>query len=528
MRRFDLPGRSAVHSAEAMAATSHPLATATALDILRRGGTAMDAAIAAAAVLAVVEPAETGIGGDCFVLYAPKGRVPPVAFNGSGRAPAAAHLDWYLERGLTEIPDDSPHAVTVPGAVDAWCRMHARFGALDFAELLRPAIQYAESGYVVHERVAQEWRVASARLAKDQAAGSVFLANGHAPQTGSIMKNPALARSLGIIAKKGRAGFYEGELAEAMVQHLRGLGGLHSLEDFAAAAGAEVEPVTMDYHGRTIYQLPPNTQGVVALLMLRLLQACNPQGLGFLSPERIHLGIEAGKIGYTLRDALLGDSDRSHELTALLQNAEEIANLAAAISRRQARRNQPPVMARDANTVYLAVIDRDRNAASFINSIYHSFGSGICPPGTGILLQNRGCSFLLKPEHPNAIGPGRRPMHTIIPGMVGNNGRAELAFGVMGGDYQPMGHAHVLSAIYDHGFDLQAACDAPRYTPVQEYVEAESGLDEHTRETLRRWGHEIVPAPHPLGGAQIIGIDWQQGTLSGGSDPRKDGCALGY
>jgi len=527
MRALDRPGRSVVYAGEAMAATSHPLATATALDMLRRGGTAMDASIAAAAVLAVVEPAETGIGGDCFALYAPAGRVPPFAFNGSGRAPSAAHLEWYRERGLTVIPDDSAHAVTYPGAVDAWCRLHEAFGRLPLAEVLEPAIGYARSGYPVHESVGHEWRCSAARLDKDETARALFLPSGRAPDVGSVISNPPLARTLSLIAERGRQGFYEDEVAAAIVDYLRSRGGLHTLEDFSTTAGEFVEPILADYEGRCVFQLPPNSQGVVALLMLKLLELHKVGGLAFLSPERIHLAIEVGKLAYEQRDKLLGDADRSGDLLELVRDSERLAELAACIVPQQARPAAPTVLGRS-NTVYLTVVDSSRNVASFINSIFHSFGSGLCPPGTGVLLQNRGCSFRLDPHHPNALGPRRRPMHTIIPGLVGHDGRAELGFGVMGGDYQPMGHAHILSALYAHELDLQSACDAPRYVPAGDHVIVEGSLPDTVCEALERWGHKLQTAPRPLGGAQVIRIDWGRGLLSAGSDPRKDGCALGF
>ncbi|MGE3874641.1 MAG: gamma-glutamyltransferase family protein, partial [Parvibaculaceae bacterium] len=337
-----------------------------------------------------------------------------------------------------------------------------------------------------------------------------------------------LARSLAMIAEKGRDGFYSGELAEAMVQHLRSLGGRHTLADFAEAAGEFTEPIFIDKDAHRIFLMPPNTQGVIALLILRLLEACGAAGLDFESPERIHLAIEAAKISYAYRDRLLGDAERSGEILHLLADTDEIARLAARVAQRRVNRDLPKVAAAGANTVYLAVVDRDRNVASFINSIYHSFGSGICPPATGILLQNRGLGFRVERGHPNAIGPRRRPMHTIIPGMVGQDERATISFGVMGGDYQPMGHAHLLASVLDHGYDLQAACDAPRYMPVDGRVEVESSLDSKTCDSLRSFGHDLVCAPHALGGSQIIRIDWKTGVLSAGSDPRKDGSALGY
>ncbi len=528
MRAFDRPGRSVVYAGEAMVATSHPLATSTALDILRRGGNAVDAAIAAGAVLAVVEPAETGIGGDCFALLAKGGRLPPLAFNGSGKAPAAATLDWYLERGFETIPDNSPHAVTVPGAVDAWWQIHAAHGHLEWPTLLAPAIRYAEGGYGVHERVADEWQLSFSRLLHDPEAASLFLASAVPPTAGQVMRNPPLAATLRKIATEGRRAFYEGALAAAMVGHLRVRGGLHTIEDFAMTSGSFVEPISNTFRGRDIYQLPPNTQGVIALAMLRLLEAREPTDVDFLSAERVHVGIEAAKLAYGLRDRELGDMPESQALIDLVADPGEIAKLAAKIG--YDRVHEAAVhQARDvANTVYLTVADSDRTVVSFINSIYHSFGAGICPPGTGVLLQNRGHSFRLQRGHPNAIGPGRRPMHTIIPAMAGVDGRVVLSFGVMGGDYQPAGHAHVLSALYTYGWGLQEACDAPRYLPRGELVEVESGIDASLRAALRELGHRPVPAAQPHGGAQLIAVDWQEGIYSGASDPRKDGLALGF
>lgn len=342
------------------------------------------------------------------------------------------------------------------------------------------------------------------------------------------MRNRALASWLTVIAEKGRDGFYSGALAEAMVQHLRNLGGLHTLDDFTETQGEFVEPVFMDKGAHQVFQMPPNTQGVIALLIMRLLEACGATDLDFESPERIHLAIEAARISYAYRDRLLGDAERSGDILRLIADRDAIARLAARITPGRMNPELPEIAAAGANTVYLTVVDRDRNVASFINSIYHSFGSGICAPDTGILLQNRGLSFRIDRRHPNVIGPRRRPMHTIIPGMVGRDGHATLGFGVMGGDYQPMGHAHLLSAVLDHGYDLQAACDAPRCMPVNGRVEVESGMDADTCECLRAFGHDLVPAPHPLGGAQVIRIDWEKGILSAGSDSRKDGSALGY
>jgi gamma-glutamyltranspeptidase/glutathione hydrolase len=406
--------------------------------------------------------------------------------------------------------------------------LHKRFGSLEFETLLQPAIHYAREGHVVHERVAHEWQVARDRLCHDRSAASIFLPGGHTPQPGQIFRNPALAKSLDLIARKGRKGFYEGELAQSMVAHLRERGGLHTLEDFASAQGEFVDPIAMPYRGSTVYQLPPNTQGIIALLLLALLEECEGEGLSFGDPRRIHLAIEAARIAFSVRNDLLGDMDTLPQPTCRLLDHNWVCELAGSINPMRASTTLPPVPRQEANTVYLTVVDRDRNAASFINSIYHSFGSGLCPPDTGILLQNRGVSFQLDPQHPNVIGPGRRPMHTIIPGMVGIGDRATLAFGVMGGDYQPVGHAHVLSALYKYGADLQAGCDAPRYMPSGDSVEVENGIDQQVRHVLTTFGHHVTSAEEALGGAQLIALDWERGTLSGASDPRKDGCALGF
>lgn len=528
MRNFELPGRSPVHACRGMAATSHPLATLTAVDILRSGGNAMDAAVAAAAVLAVVEPQETGIGGDCFVLYAPEGRVPPIAFNGSGRAPKAASLDWFRERRIEAIAPTSPHAVTVPGAVDAWCRLVEDHGTRSIGELLQSAIGYAEDGHVVPARVAHEWAKCETLIQQDPTAARLFLRNGRALRCGEVHRNPDLARTLRAIADRGRAGFYEGWVADDIVTYLRGLGGLHTLEDFSEARGDYVEPISATYRGLEVYQLPPNTQGVTALAILKLLERFDLAALDPLGPQRLHLEIEAGRLAFLDRDAALGDPALSSGLADRLLSEAHVAALCARIDPQRAAVDLPPLAAGSSNTTYLCVVDRDRNAVSFINSIYHSFGSGLVSPKTGVVLQNRGTSFQLDPDHPGCIGPRRRPRHTIIPGLAAQGGRATLPFGVMGGDYQPFGHAHVLTNLIDHGCDLQEAVDLPRVFYQGGELEVECGVPAETVEGLTARGHRVVPAKEPLGGCQAIWIDWNSDVLTGASDPRKDGCALGY
>jgi gamma-glutamyltranspeptidase/glutathione hydrolase len=528
VRDFQSAGRSPVRTTEAMVATSHPLASVAALDVLRDGGHAIDAAICAAAVLAVVEPQSTGIGGDCFVLYAPKGEDKVLAYNGSGRSPKAATLDWYREQGFAAMPDSGAHAVTVPGAIDAWCRLSADHGRLPLTRLLAPAIRYAEEGYVVADRVAFDWRDEVALLARDPAAARIFLPDGRAPLPGARHRQPELGRTLKHLGEKGRAAFYEGAVAEDMVAHLRQAGGLHTLEDFASAAGDYVTPIKTGYRGAEIWQMPPNNQGLTALLMLNLLSGFDLAALDPLGPERLHLEIEAGRLAYQVRNALIADPAAMTASVETLLSAAYADALRRPIDPARAQTDLPPVTMEPSDTVYLSVVDRDRNAVSFINSIYHSFGSGLVAPKSGVLLQNRGASFRLDPAHPNCIAPNKRPMHTIMPGMATRDGRVLAPFGVMGGDYQPFGNVHVLTNMLDFGMDPQAAIDLPRVFYRNGKAEAERGIPAASVAGLEARGHSVAVAEEPLGGGQAILIDWQHGTLTGGSDPRKDGCALGY
>lgn len=528
MRDFQFPGRSPVRATGAMAATSHPLATLAAIDMLRSGGNAMDAAVTAAAVQCVVEPQSTGIGGDCFVLYAPKGEGNVVAFNGSGRSPAAATLDWYRERGFEAIPESGPHAVTIPGAIDAWCRLLNDHGRKGIDAALAPAIRYAEQGYVVHDRVAFDWAEKVDLLAGDEAAARIYLKDGAAFRSGDRHVQPELAATLKTIAAKGRSGFYEGAVAEDLVSRLKALGGLHTLEDFAAARGDYVQPISTHYRGHDIYQMPPNNQGLTALIMLNILSGFD---LGSLDPDgaaRLHLELEAGRLAYRDRDTYFGDQDKVHVPVADLLSMNYAARLRSAISPDRAMTDLPAVPLRPSDTVYISVVDADRNAVSFINSIYMSFGSGVVGPKSGVVLQNRGNSFRLIEGHPNAIAPGKRPMHTIMPGMAVKDGRVMMPFGVMGGGYQPFGHVHLVTNLVDFAMDPQQAIDAPRVYYQNGMVEAERGVAASVVEGLQRRGHSVTTTPEPLGGGQTVLIDWEKGTLTGASDPRKDGCAIGY
>ncbi|WP_193369168.1 gamma-glutamyltransferase [Pelagibius marinus] len=531
MRNLELPGRSVARALNGMAATSHSLATLTAINVLQEGGNAMDAAVAACAVQGVVEPESTGLGGDCFVLFAPKGSSDIVAFNGSGRAPQAATAKWFADQGIDKIERYTPHAVTVPGAVDAWAQLLRDHGTRSLGDLLQPAIRFAHEGYAITERVATDWAGEVETLSHDPAASGIFLPNGKPPALGSIHSQPALAASLELIAEQGRDAFYKGAIAEDLVAHLKELGGLHSLEDFAAAGGEYVDPIKTGYKGYDVYECPPNGQGVIALLLLNILSGYDLPSLGAMSAERLHLEIEATRLAYQTRNAYVADPAQAEVPVEMLLSADYAAELRAAIDPKRATAPSAPApVAAHADTVYICVVDKDRNAVSFINSTFSSFGSGICGPKTGIILQNRGTSFSVDPEHPNCIAPGKRPMHTIIPGMVAKGERAVMPFGVMGGQYQACGHARFLTNLFDYGLDVQQSMDLARSFPPpgKTEVEAESGVPREVLAKLEEMGHRFCPPDKPIGGSQAIQIDWDQGTLAGGSDPRKDGCALGY
>jgi gamma-glutamyltranspeptidase/glutathione hydrolase len=528
MRDFQSPGRSPLRVTEAAASTSHPLATTAALETLKSGGNAIDAAIAAAAVLAVVEPQSTGIGGDGFLLYAPKGGGKVIAYNGSGRAPQRATVDWYQAQGFNTVPTYGVHAVTYPGLVDAWCRIHADHGSKPLEQLLAPAIRYAEEGYIVADRVAFDWAYCTERFAAQPNVDPVLFPNGRTPKAGEKIRDPRLAETLRKIAKQGRDGFYKGSVADDIISHLKSLGGLHETDELAATEGEYVEPISSSYRGAEIFQMPPNNQGITALLMLNILGGFDLGKLDPLGAERLHLEIEAGRLAYRDRNALVGDPRQATVRSKEMLAKDYADKLRGLIQRDRAIADLPPPLMQGSDTVYLCVVDRDRNAVSLINSTYHSFGSGVVAPKTGVILQNRGSSFRLDPKHPNAIAPGKRPMHTIMPGMAVKDGRAWMPYGVMGGDYQPFGHVHLLTNILDFGMDPQAALDCARVFHDSGNVEAEHGIPAAAIAALKQRGHTVVEAPEPLGGGQAIEIDAKSGTLTAGSDPRKDGCALGY
>jgi gamma-glutamyltranspeptidase/glutathione hydrolase len=528
MRNFETPGRSLAVSENGMAATSHPSATLTAVEMLKAGGNAIDAAIAAVAVQCAVEAGSTGIGGDCFAMVALEGSRDIRAYNGSGCAPSTLTAEALRSRGMTSIPPSSPHAVTIPGAVDAWCRLLADFGRMSLKDVLQPAIDIARRGYALTPRVALDLNGQAAMLASSPAASATFLIHGAAPSMGTVQRQPLLAETLAAIAETGRDAFYRGEIARDMIDYLRGLGGFHSESDFETVAGEYVKPISTRYRDHEIYECPPNGQGIVALLILNILSRL-PVAVDPFDVDGLHRLVEATRLAYAARDAMLGDPASSSAADRMLSK-EFAAELAAQISVDRVIEPLPPFgLPEHKDTVYLCVVDRDRTAVSFINSLFASYGSGLMSPKSGVLFHNRGQSFSLLEGHPNELGPRRRPMHTIIPGMVVKDGRVVMPFGVMGGHYQAMGHAHFLSRLFDCGLDVQTAIDMPRLFPLpgSKTVEAEELLRRDLGPQLERRGFEIQAPRGPIGGAQAIWIDWERGLLIGGSDHRKDGFALG-
>ncbi len=524
MRDLHLPGRSAVYARNGLCATSHPIAAQVAVDMLKAGGNAVDAAIAGALVLGIAEPQMTGIGGDCFALIKPPGLEEVIALNGSGRAPKGLDATEMRSRGLTAIPVRGIEAVTLPGAIDAFCRLNADYGLKSLADTLAPAIHYADEGIPVAPRVAFDW--ADDLTGLTGAARDHYSFGGKAPQVGQVFHAPGQAEVLRRIAREGRAGFYQGEVAEDMITSLRALRGCHTLDDLAATACDYTQPVSGPYREVELVEHPPNGQGATAILMLNILAHFDLRSMDPFGAARAHVEAEAAKLAYDARNRFIADPDHMTRLDHML-SPDTAARLAALIDPRHAMQAAAPLTeAVHRDTIYITVVDRDRMAVSLIYSVFWGFGSGLASSRFGINFQNRGAGFTLAEGHPNEAAGGKRPMHTIIPGMIRAGGRVTMPFGVMGGAYQPCGHARFVTNLVDYGLDPQAAIDAPRAFSGPNGMEVERGYSDAVRAELAAMGHKVVIPDTPLGGAQAIAIDGD--VLVGASDPRKDGCALGY
>ncbi len=526
MRNFHRPGRSVAMGRQGAAATSHQQATLTAAEVLRNGGSAVDAAVAAAALLGVIEPNSTGIGGDSFALLwqAREGKL--YGINGSGHAPEGLSTEWLLEQGIDRIDQDSVHSVLVPGALRCWETLLARFGRRSLADMLAPAIAAAEEGFPVAERIAHDWALYGDRLNRHQESREVLLPGGTSPAPGTVLRFPKLARTLRQVAEGGAAAFYTGELAAAMVATLGALGSRLSVDDFAAWQPQFVTPVTTRYRDVEVHQIPPNGQGIMVSIMLNLLEGFDHAALDPLGPDRFHLQIEAYRLAVAARNEFIADPDHADVPVEDLISPRYADALRDRIDPRRAMANPVVEPVAPSDTVYLTTADAEGNMCSFISSISAAFGSAILCPRTGVLFQNRGSGFVVEPGHRNTVAPRKRSMHTIIPGFASRNGAPWLSFGVMHGFYQPLGQVQVLQNIVDYGMSVQEAIDAPRGLRDAAAFHAEPAIPEATMLELIRRGHPVAVAREPWGGAQAILR--QEDVFHAGSDHRKDGTALAW
>jgi len=523
--------RSAVFARNGVIATSQPLASAAGLQVLQAGGNAIDAAVTAAAVLAVVEPTMTGVGGDVFAIVYDARTKTLRGLNSSGRAGANANADALLAKGIRVMPADGVYPITVPGAVAGWAELLEQHGTITLARALEPGIRYARDGFPVSEIIADQWHDGAARL--DPAAAAVFLPRGLPPGPGEIFRNPDLAKTLEQLARGGRDAMYRGPIGEAIAADIRTRGGFLTAADFAAHRADWVDPISTNYRGYDIYELPPNTQGFVALEMLNILEAYDITALGHNSAEYLHRLTEAKRIAFADRAAHLADPalvPRS-TLQALISK-DYAATRRREIDDAHVRKDWKPGVAFEGHdrgdTVYLAAADGQGNVISFINSLFSDFGSGVVTPGTGILLHNRGLGFTLAKDHPNRLAPGRRPLHTLVPAFIMKDGRPFMAFGVMGGDNQAQAHVQIVINIVDFGMNVQEAGEAARVRHLEEGLAVESGIAPAVLKALQERGHVLLNGRGAVGGYQAVMIDAVTGVLMGGSDPRKDGLAIGW
>ena len=528
MRNFSNGGgRSAVRAQRGMISTSHAVASGVGLKLLHEGGNAVDAAIGAAAVLNIAEPHMTGIGGDCFAMIGSLDKGVLTAMNGSGRTPQAAKSEPIEPDEEGRVPRHSVNAITIPGAVDGWWNLHERFGKLDWDKVLEPACNYAEEGIVVHDRVAHDWEVHKDNVSSDSDAKTQYLKAGKPYQVGEVFSHAPLAKAMKLIQRQGRDAFYQGEITEDMLIKLNALGGAHSESDFASVEAEFITPISADYHGYRVWECPPNGQGITALILLKLLERFDLAKMNEV--DRIHIFAELTKLAYHLRDTYVADPLHSEVPTDWLLADKQIDSLTSMVNPKRAQHYAEGDFPSHNDTVYLAAVDEEGLAVSFINSLFDSFGSGISTPQYGVLFQSRGRGFSLNPNHPNAFAGGKRPLHTLIPGMLTEGDNLIGPFGVMGADYQAAGHAMLISNFITHGMDPQEALTAPRFFAHKGILQLEASISSEISNALKKCGHVLdYPSPEPIGGGQAIFYDRAQGIWVAGSDPRKDGLAIGY
>jgi gamma-glutamyltranspeptidase / glutathione hydrolase len=532
--------RSEVIAQNGMAATSHPLATQVALDILKKGGTAVDAAIAANAMLGLMEPTGCGIGGDLFAIIWDSGSRRLHGLNASGRSPGGLTAGYFIEKGYQYIPSSGPLSVSVPGTVDGWFEMHNKFGNLDMETILQPAIEYGRNGFPVTELIAYYLNRSVSRLGHFPNFRETYMPDGRMPVKGEIFRNPNLAGTYEIIARDGRDAFYKGDIATTIANYINENGGFLSYEDMAAHSSEWVDPVSANYRGYDVWQLPPNGQGIAVLQMLNILEGYDIASMDLYSPEYIHLFVEAKKLAFEDRAKFYADMDFSPVPVEKFISKEYADERRGLINADRAARRYDPGIPDQPNTVYLTVADQYGNMVSLIQSNYRGMGSGMTPPGLGFVIQNRGEGFTLEKGQFNTYEPAKRPFHTIIPGFITRDGQPYMSFGVMGGAMQPQGHVQIIINMVDFGMNLQEAGDAPRiqHTGSSEptgqvmtdggVVNLESGFPYETIRSLIEKGHRVEWAIGPYGGYQAIRWDPVSRVYYGASESRKDGQAAGY
>ncbi|HRB11439.1 MAG TPA: gamma-glutamyltransferase [Vicinamibacteria bacterium] len=533
--------RSAPQARHGMIATSQSLASAAGLKALQDGGNAIDAAITAAAVLAVTEPSMNGIGGDFFALVYDAKTKKVYGLDSSGRSSHRATPEEFARRGLKEVPGSGPLSVDVPGVVEGWSQMLSRFGTSPLSKVLQPAIGYARDGFGVHEIVAGDWEDATRKLSRDPAAAKTFLPGGRAPRPGEIFRNENLAKSLELIAKEGRDAFYKGAIAQAIAADMKSRDGLIDLEDLAAHKADWVDPISTNYRGYDVLEMPPSTQGFVALEMLNLMEGFDVKAMGHNSADYLHLVSETKKIAFADRGAYLADRESMPKgILQMLISKDYAAKRRTEIDLRKAAAgygagvlgggtSSLDFAGRDlGDTIYLTVADSQGNVVSLIQSLFASFGAGIVAGDTGITLHNRGSGFVLTPGHPNRIAPGKRPLHTLVPAMILKDAKPWVSFGVMGGDNQGQAHAQVVMNLVDFGMNVRDAGDAARVRHMGASLAVESGISAEVRKDLESRCHRITDGRGAMGGWQAVMIDPKTGLMMGGSDLRKDGLAIGW